>query len=63
MGLLTANIKGMNRGCGAILDADFGIAVRVGLHCPAGARNPRLLSGVIRFSPGPFNTRMIQIRP
>ena len=34
VGLITTNVRGMDPGdMGAILDADFGIAVRVGLHC------------------------------
>jgi len=57
--LLTTNIRGLDpEDVGAILDADFGIAVRVGLHCAplvhdALGTSPR---GGVRFSPGPFNT-------
>ncbi len=57
--LLTLNIKGMDPGdAGSILDADFNIAVRTGLHCaPLVHENigtfPR---GAVRFSFGPFNT-------
>lgn len=57
--LITVNIKGMDPGdVGSILDADFNIAVRTGLHCaPLVHENmgtfPR---GAIRFSLGPFNT-------
>ena len=57
--LVTMNISGMDPGdAGAILDADFGIAVRVGLHCAPLAHEgigtfPR---GGVRFSLGPFNT-------
>lgn len=60
VGLMTANVKGMNPAdAGAILDADFGIAVRVGLHCAPLVHEglgtfPR---GAIRFSLGPFNTK------
>ena len=57
--LVTTNIRGLDpEDVGAILDADFGIAVRVGLHCAPLAHealgtSPR---GGVRFSPGPFNT-------
>jgi cysteine desulfurase/selenocysteine lyase len=59
VGLITVNVKGMDPGdAGAILDADFGIAVRVGLHCAPLVHEsigtfPR---GGVRFSIGPFNT-------
>jgi cysteine desulfurase / selenocysteine lyase len=59
LGLLAANIRGMDpEDVGAILDADFHIAVRVGLHCApllhqSIGTSPR---GTIRFSIGPFNT-------
>jgi len=59
VGLITANVIGMDPGdAGAILDADFGIAVRVGLHCAPLVHEgigtfPR---GGVRFSLGPFNT-------
>ncbi len=57
--LVAANIEGMNPSdVGAILDGDFTIATRVGLHCA-----PLLhedigtgKTGAVRFSPGPFNT-------
>lgn len=55
--ILTANIRGMDpEDVGAILDADFGIAVRVGLHCAPLVHetlgtSPR---GAVRFSPGPL---------
>ncbi len=58
-GVLTFNIVGMDPGdAGAILDADFGIAARVGLHCAPLVHKgigtfPR---GGVRFSLGPFNT-------
>jgi len=57
--VLTVNVKGMvPEDVGAILDADFGIAVRVGLHCAPLVHEglgtyPR---GGVRFSLGPFNT-------
>ncbi len=59
VGLITLNVRGMDPGdTGAILDADFGIAVRAGLHCAplvheAIGTFPR---GGVRFSLGPFNT-------
>lgn len=57
--LLTVNIEGMDPGdAGSILDADFNIAVRTGLHCAPHVHEnigtfPR---GAVRFSLGPFNT-------
>ncbi|HOE17888.1 MAG TPA: aminotransferase class V-fold PLP-dependent enzyme [Syntrophorhabdaceae bacterium] len=59
VGLLTANIRGMDpNDAGAILDGDFGIAVRVGLHCAPLVHESLGTSpyGSIRFSIGPFNT-------
>jgi cysteine desulfurase/selenocysteine lyase len=59
LGLLTVHVRGIGpEDLGAILDADFGIAVRAGLHCaPLVHRDlgqyPR---GGVRFSFGPFNT-------
>jgi cysteine desulfurase family protein len=59
LGLLTANVQDMDpEDVGAILDGDFHIAVRVGLHCApllheTIGTSPR---GTIRFSMGPFNT-------
>jgi cysteine desulfurase/selenocysteine lyase len=59
VGLMTLNVKGMDPGdVGAILDADFDIAVRSGLHCAPLVHEsigtfPR---GGVRFSLGPFNT-------
>ena len=43
---------------GAILDGDFGIAVRSGLHCAPFVHTDlgSLQSGAIRFSLGPFTT-------
>lgn len=59
VGLLLTNVRDMDPGdvC-AILDGDFGIAVRVGLQCAPLAHeglgtSPR---GGVRFSFGPFNT-------
>ena len=57
--LLTVNVKGMDPGdAGSILDADYNIAVRTGLHCAPHVHEnlgtfPR---GAVRFSIGPFNT-------
>jgi len=57
--LLTANVQGLNpEDVGDILDGDFGIAVRTGLHCAplvheSLGTSPR---GSVRFSFGPFNT-------
>ncbi len=58
VGILTANVRGMDpEDAGSILDADFGIAVRVGLHCAPLVHETlgTFPSGGIRFSPGPFN--------
>jgi selenocysteine lyase/cysteine desulfurase len=57
--VLTLNVQGIHpEDAGAILDADFQIAVRVGLHCaPLAHRHLGTLQrGAIRFSPGLFNT-------
>ena len=57
VGLMTINVRGMDPGdVGAILEADFGIAMRVGLHCAPLVHEsigtfPR---GGVRFSLGPF---------
>jgi selenocysteine lyase/cysteine desulfurase len=57
--VLTANLREMDpEDVGTILDGDFGIAVRVGLHCAPLVHKtigtyPR---GSVRFSLGPFNT-------
>ena len=59
VGLLTANVRGIEpQGVGAILDGDFGIAVRVGLHCAPLVHEDLRTSprGGVRFSFGPFNT-------
>jgi cysteine desulfurase/selenocysteine lyase len=59
LGIILANVKGMDPSdVGAILDGDFGIATRVGLHC-APLVHERLgtgRAGGVRFSVGPFNT-------
>jgi cysteine desulfurase family protein len=57
--VLTVNVEGLHpEDAGAILDADYGIAVRVGLHCaPLVHRQLGTLhQGAVRFSPGWFNT-------
>jgi cysteine desulfurase family protein len=57
--ILAANVQAMSpQDAGAILDRDFGIAVRVGLHCApfAHRRLGTMERGAIRFSPGVFNT-------
>jgi selenocysteine lyase/cysteine desulfurase len=60
VGLMTIAVRGTDaEDVGAILDADFDIQVRVGLHCAplvhkAIGTYPR---GAVRFSPGLFNTR------
>lgn len=57
--VLTANVAGVSPGdAGAILDGDFNIAVRVGLHCaPLVHEDIGTVSrGAIRFSLGMFNT-------
>ncbi len=57
--VILANVEGMvPADVGAILDADFDIATRVGLHC-APLVHQRLgtgRAGGVRFSIGPFNT-------
>ncbi len=57
--LLTCTVDGMARSdVGAILDGDFGIAVRTGLHCAPLVHEDMgtLKNGAIRFSLGPFTT-------
>lgn len=59
IGLLTANVRGLDPAdVGAILDADFNIAVRVGVHCAPLVHQSLGTSpyGSVRFSVGPFNT-------
>lgn len=57
--VILANVEGMvPADVGAILDADFDIATRIGLHC-APLVHQRLgtgRAGGVRFSIGPFNT-------
>jgi len=59
LGVVLANVEGMiPADVGAILDADFDIATRVGLQC-APLAHQRLgtgRAGGVRFSLGPFNT-------
>jgi cysteine desulfurase family protein len=57
--VLTANVAGVDpQDVGAILDGDFGIAVRVGVHCaPMVHRDLGTIDrGAVRFSPGVFTT-------
>ena len=57
--VLTANVAGVDpQDVGAILDGDFGIAVRVGVHCaPLVHRDLGTAArGAVRFSLGAFNT-------
>jgi len=59
VGLLTVNVKGIDpEDVGAILDADFGIAAREGLHCAPLVHESLGTSpkGGVRFSLGPFTT-------
>jgi selenocysteine lyase/cysteine desulfurase len=58
VGLLTANVSGLDpEDVGAILDADFHIAVRVGLHCAPLVHESlgTFPYGGVRFSLGPFS--------
>jgi selenocysteine lyase/cysteine desulfurase len=58
--VLICNIDGMrSEDVGAILDGDYDIAVRAGLHCAPliHADLGTEKQGAIRFSPGPFATR------
>jgi cysteine desulfurase / selenocysteine lyase len=58
--ILTANVTGMDpEDLGAILDGDFGIAVRAGLHCAPLVHETlgTFPLGAARFSLGPFNVR------
>ena len=59
VGLMTVHVKEMHpEDVGAILDADFGIAVRSGLHCAPLVHETMgtYPQGAVRFSLGPFNT-------
>ncbi len=58
--VLTCNVKDIDPfDLGAILDADFGIAVRVGLHCAPLVHQEMgyFPQGGVRFSLGAFNTK------
>ncbi|NLB17153.1 MAG: aminotransferase class V-fold PLP-dependent enzyme, partial [Syntrophomonadaceae bacterium] len=55
----TCTVEGLNSGdVGDILDGDYGIAVRTGLHCApfVHADLGTEAIGAVRFSPGHFNT-------
>ena len=57
--LLSANIDGLDpEDVGEMLNHDFGIAVRTGLHCAPGVHEtiPTTPRGSVRFSLGPFTT-------
>jgi cysteine desulfurase / selenocysteine lyase len=57
--LLSANIAGLDpEDVGEMLNHDFGIAVRTGLHCAPGVHEtiPTTPRGSVRFSLGPFTT-------
>jgi cysteine desulfurase family protein len=59
LAVLSTNIEGiLPEAVGAILDGDFNIAVRTGLHCaPLVHENlGTITAGTVRFSPGNFNT-------
>jgi selenocysteine lyase/cysteine desulfurase len=57
--ILLCNVEGMDpEDVSAILDGDFGIATRAGLHCAPLVHQDLGTSpkGGVRFSLGPFNT-------
>jgi cysteine desulfurase / selenocysteine lyase len=57
--LLSVNIDGLDpEDVGEMLNHDFGIAVRTGLHCAPGVHEtiPTTPRGSVRFSLGPFTT-------
>lgn len=59
VGLLTISVDGMDpEDVSAILDGDFGIVVRAGLHCAPLVHEElgTYPKGGVRFSVGPFNT-------
>ncbi len=59
VGVVLANIEGLTpASVGTILDGDFGIATRVGLHCAPLVHQDLGTgrAGGVRFSVGPFNT-------
>ena len=57
---VTMNVEGLKAGdVGIMLDVDFNIATRTGLHCaPLVHKQLGLvdINGAVRFSIGPFNT-------
>jgi len=58
--VLTCSISGMDAtAVGEILDGDYQIAVRTGLHCAPLVHETlgTVETGAVRFSPGPFNSR------
>lgn len=60
LAVVTTNVRDMvPEDVGAILDGDYGIAVRTGLHCAPLAHQylNTFPQGGVRFSIGPFNTR------
>jgi cysteine desulfurase/selenocysteine lyase len=60
VGLITVTVDGVDpEDVAAILDADFDIAVRAGLHCAPLVHETlgTMPRGGVRFSLGPFNTR------
>jgi cysteine desulfurase / selenocysteine lyase len=59
VGLLSTNIDGLDpEDVGEMLNHDYGIAVRTGLHCAPGVHEtiPTTPRGSVRFSLGPFTT-------
>ncbi len=57
--LISCGVDGVSsQDVGAILDGDFDIAVRTGLHCAPLVHTDlgTLAAGTVRFSPGPFTT-------
>ncbi|MCR4344345.1 MAG: aminotransferase class V-fold PLP-dependent enzyme, partial [Candidatus Scalindua sp.] len=59
VGILSVNIKGLQPGeVGAILDNNFNIAVRSGMHCAPYIHRAigTFPEGMVRISPGYFNT-------
>jgi cysteine desulfurase family protein len=60
VGIIMANVQGIEPDdVGSILDADFGIAARTGLHCAPLVHETlgTYPEGGVRFSLGPFNTK------
>ncbi len=57
--IVTCTVREMvSSDVGDILDGDFQIAVRTGLHCAPLVHETlgTVKTGAVRFSPGPFNT-------